>query len=98
VLLNKMPLVLRGRFSFGTKKYWTLPGVGIHKGLNARSARKKVEAGEIIYNPKSDELIFCLEEIEMPDKVNIIGKITTSNLDLLKNAKNGLNTKIAKDK
>ena len=24
-IINKLPIILRGRFSFGSKKYWTLP-------------------------------------------------------------------------
>ena len=31
-ILDKLPIVLRGRFSFGSKKYWTLPGIEIYKG------------------------------------------------------------------
>ncbi|MHA1688174.1 MAG: cyclophilin-like fold protein [Promethearchaeota archaeon] len=96
-LLNHLPLVLRGRFSFGSKKYWSLPGIGIRKGLNSKTARTEVEAGEIVYYPKSDELIFCIETLEMPDKVNIIGKIQ-DDLSLLLKAKNGLNTKISREK
>ena len=96
-ILNKMPFVLKGRFSFGSKKYWTLPGVEIYKGLNLSKAKKDVEKGDIIYNPKSDELIIIIESLEMPNKVNKIGEIKT-NLDLLLKARNGLNTKIYKSK
>ncbi len=96
-LLNRLPLVLRGRFSFGSKKYWSLPGIGIRKGLNSKTARTQVKAGEIVYYPKSDELIFCIEASKMPDKVNIIGKIQ-DDLSLFLKAINGLNTKISLDK
>jgi len=95
-IINKLPLILRGRFGFGSKVYWTLPGVEIYKGTNSKS-RKKVEKGEIIYRPKSDELTFILEDTELQNKVNLIGKVT-SNLEFFLQAKNGLNTKIAKTK
>ncbi|MHA2180938.1 MAG: hypothetical protein ACXAAH_05905 [Promethearchaeota archaeon] len=93
-IIDKLPLILRGRFSFGSKKYWTLPGVGIYKGPNTKS-EKEVERGDIIYNPKTDEIIIVLEHLQMPNKVNKIGKVYT-NLDLLLNARNGLTTKILK--
>lgn len=91
-IISKLPLVLRGRFSFGSKKYWTLPGVEIYKGPNSKST-DIVEKGEILYNPKTDELLIALEDIEMPNKVNKIGKVE-SNLEILLKARNGLNTKI----
>ena len=93
-ILDKLPIVLRGRFSFGSKKYWTLPGIEIYKGANAKS-KSTVEKGDILYNPKTDELIITLENLEMPNKVNKVGKVDT-NLDILLQAKNGLNTKIIK--
>lgn len=93
-IINKLPVILRGRFSFGSKKYWILPGVEIFKGMNSKS-KKEVEKGDIIYNPKADELILVIENSLMPNKVNLIGKIA-SNLEILLKAKNGLNTKIYK--
>ena len=93
-LINKLPVVLRGRYSFGSKDYWTLPGIEIYKGTNPKSI-KSVEKGDILYNPKTDELIIAIEDIEMPNKVNRIGKIN-KHLDLLLQARNGLNTKISK--
>jgi hypothetical protein len=93
-LIDKLPIVLRGRFSFGSKNYWTLLGLEIYKGTNSKSITD-VEKGDIIYNPKSDELIIALENIKMSNKVNIVGKIDT-NIDIVKNARNGLNTKISK--
>ncbi|MFW9823809.1 MAG: cyclophilin-like fold protein [Candidatus Thorarchaeota archaeon] len=93
-IINKLPIALRGRFSFGSQKYWTLPGLGIYKGTNSKS-KNEVEGGDIIYNPKTDEIIFVLESHQMPNKVNKVGKIIT-NLDLLRNARNGLNTKISR--
>jgi len=93
-IISKLPLVLRGRFSFGSKKYWTLPGVEIYKGPNTKSTNV-VKKGEILYNPKTDELLIVLEDIEMPNKVNKIGKVD-SNLEILLEARNGLNTKITK--
>lgn len=93
-IINKLPIILRGRFSFGSKTYWTLPGMEIHKGNNPKSI-KSVEKGEIIYNPKTDELIILLENAEMPNKVNKIGKVS-DNLEILLKATNGLNTKISK--
>ncbi|MFW9970879.1 MAG: cyclophilin-like fold protein [Candidatus Odinarchaeota archaeon] len=93
-LIGKLPLVLRGRFSFGSKKYWTLPGVEIFKGLNSKST-KSIEKGDIFYNPKTDELIIALEDIDMTNKVNKVGKVDI-NLDILLEARNGLNTKIFK--
>lgn len=95
-IVNKLPIILRGRFSFGSKNYWTLPGVKIYKGLNPKSV-KNVEKGDIIYNPKTDELIILLENTEMPNKVNKIG-IVSDNLEILLKAANGLNTKISKTK
>jgi len=95
-IINKLPIILRGRFGFGSKVYWTLPGVEIYKGTNSKS-HKNVEKGDIIYNPKSDELTFILEDTELQNKVNLIGKVT-SNLEFFLQAKNGLNTKIAKTK
>ncbi|MFX1523748.1 MAG: hypothetical protein ACFFCC_09610 [Promethearchaeota archaeon] len=93
-IINKLPIVLKGRFSFGSKKYWTLPGLGIYKGTNSKSSNE-VEGGDIIYNPKTDEIIFVIEPHQMPNRVNKVGKINT-NLDLLLNARNGLNTKISR--
>ncbi len=96
-VLEKIPFALRGRFSFGSKKYWTLLGLGLREGTNNKSINI-VEKGEIVYNPKTDELIFVLENnVELQNKVNKIGKIT-SNLDSVLNARNGLNTKIYKIK
>jgi len=95
-IINKLPIILRGRFGFGSKVYWTLPGVEIYKGTNSKS-HKNVEKGDIIYNPKSDELTFILEDTELQNKVNQIGKVT-SNLEFFLQVKNGLNTKIAKTK
>jgi hypothetical protein len=95
-VINKLPLVLRGRFSFGSKVYWTLPGVEIYKGINSKSY-KNAEKGDIVYNPQSDELIFILENTELQTKVNKIGKVTDK-LEFFQQAKNGLNTKISKIK
>ncbi|MFX1391291.1 MAG: hypothetical protein ACFE9Z_14595 [Promethearchaeota archaeon] len=95
-IINKLPLILRGRFSFGAKSYWTLPGVEIYKGTNSKS-KPSIEKGDIVYNPKTDELIIAMEDIEMPNKVNLIGKVEV-NLEIIKNARNGLNTKILKKK
>jgi hypothetical protein len=95
-IVNKLPVVLRGRFSFGSKAYWTLPGIQIYKGHNPKSV-KKAERGDVVYNPKTDELIIILEEIEMPNKVNKVGRVF-ENLEILLNAKNGLNTKISRAK
>jgi hypothetical protein len=89
-----MPFVLRGRFSFGSKAYWTLPGMGLYKGPNPKS-NKEANRGDIIYNPKTDELIILLEDMGMDNKINKIGEIT-DHLDLLLNARNGLNTKISR--
>jgi len=93
-IIEKIPINLRGKFSFGSKKYWTLPGIGIFKGLNSKSV-KEVEKGDIIYNPKTDELVILIENMQMPNKVNKVGKVN-SNLELLLEARNGLNTKISK--
>ena len=93
-IINKLPFVMRGRFSFGSKKYWTLPGMGIHKGPNSKS-KKDVQNGDIIYNPKTDEIIIIIENLQMPNNVNKVGEVN-SNLELLLNARNGLNTKISK--
>ena len=92
-ILDKMPFVLRGRFSFGSKKYWTLPSVGLRKGTNPKST-KEIEKGELVYNPKTDEIIIVIEDIEFENKVNRIGKVEITN-DIL-NARNGLTTKISK--
>jgi len=93
-IIEKLPINLRGRFSFGSKNYWTLPGLGIFKGLNSKSV-KELEKGDIIYNPKTDELVILIEEMQMPNKVNKVGKVN-SNLELLLEARNGLNMKISK--
>ena len=93
-IISKLPIILRGRFSFGSKTYWTLPGIKIYKGRNPKSI-KSVEKGDIIYNPKTDELIILLENAEMPNKVNRIGKVS-DNIEILLKARNGLNTKISK--
>ena len=95
-ILDKLPLGLRGRFSFGSKKYWTLPGVEIYKGLN-QSAIKELEKGDIVYNPKTDELMIILENQEFANKVNKIGEVK-NNIDLILKARNGLNMKIYKKK
>ena len=95
-IINKLPIVLRGRFSFGSKLYWILPGVEIYKGTTPKS-NKNVEKGDIIYNPKSDEIIFILENTELQSRVNKIGKVT-ENLEFFLQAKNGLNTKISRMK
>ena len=94
-IIDKLPLVLRGRFSFGSKKYWTLPGVEIYRGRSERSD-KEGRKGDIMYNPKSDELLFLLEDQTLQNKVNKIG-VVESNLELILNARNGLNTKIKRD-
>lgn len=91
---DQIPFVLRGRFGFGGKKYWTLSGAGIRKGTNQK-AKKEVERGDIIYNPKADEVSIIIESHEMQNKVNLIGKVT-SNLELLQQARNGLNNKISR--
>lgn len=91
-IIDKLPFALRGRFSFGSKNYWTLPGLGIFKGANPKS-HNEVKKGDIIYNPKTDEFIIVIENIEMPNKVNVVGKVS-SDLNILLNARNGLNTKI----
>ena len=95
-ILDKMPFALRGRFNFGGEKgYWTLPGLGLREGTNNKST-KTVEKGELVYNPKTDELIIIVaENLEMPNKVNKAGKVI-SNLDSVLTARNGLNTKIFK--
>ena len=94
-IIDKIPLVLRGRFSYGpSKKYWTLPGLGIHKGPNSKSVNN-VNSGDIIYNPKTDEIIIIIEHLQMPNKVNKVGEVN-SNLELIINARNGLKTKISK--
>ncbi|MFX1314890.1 MAG: hypothetical protein ACFE9T_03440 [Promethearchaeota archaeon] len=93
-IINKLPIILRGRFSFGTKRYWTLPGIEIFKGTNPKSVLD-VKKGDIIYNPKTDELIIIIESLEMPNKVNKVGEIT-NNLEFLLEARNGLTTKIFK--
>ena len=95
-IIDKLPLNRRGRFSFGSKNYWTLPDLGIFKGPNPKSL-KEVEKGDIIYNPKTDELIILLEKMMMPNKVNKVGKVN-SNLELLLKARNGLNMAIKKKK
>lgn len=95
-IINKLPIILRGRFSFGSNTYWTLPGIEIYKGHNSKSV-KSVEKGDIIYNPKTDELIILLENTEMPNKVNKIG-IVSDNLEILLKARNGLSTKIDRAK
>ena len=95
-IIEKIPFVLRGRFSFGSKKYWTLPGVEIFKGKNSKS-KSAVEKGDIIYNPQTDELVIIIEDQEMPNKVSKVGKVI-SNLDILLQARNGLNTKILRKK
>jgi len=93
-ILDKMPFVLRGRFSYGSTDYWTLPGMDLREAINSKST-KNVTKGEIVYNPKTDEFILVIEDLEMPNKVNKVGKIT-SDIDLLKHARNGLNTKVHK--
>ena len=93
-IIGKLPINERGRFSFGSKNYWTLPGMGIYKGPNRKSL-KDVEKGDIIYNPKTDELTILIENIQMPNKVNKVGKVN-SNLELLLKGRNGLNTRIRK--
>jgi len=93
-LLEKLPFVMRGRFSFGSKKYWILPSTNIRKGLNSKAA-KNVQEGDIVYSPKTDEIVFILEDSEFPNSVNKIGRIT-SNIELFNNARNGINTKIYK--
>jgi len=95
-ILDKMPFVLRGRFSFGKKEYWTLPGLGLREGTNPKSTRE-VEVGDLVYNPKTDELMIIMKHILLPNKINMIGKIT-SDLEPINNAKNGLNTKVFKVK
>jgi hypothetical protein len=94
IIIEKLPINKRGRFGFGGKKYWTLPGMEIYKGPNQKSL-KEVERGDIIYNPKTDELIILIENFLMPNKVNKVGKVN-SNLELLLEARNGLNTRISK--
>lgn len=94
VIIEKLTLNRRGRFGFGAKNYWTLPGMRIFKGPNQKSS-KDVEPGDIVYNPKTDELIIVIENIQMPNKVNKVGKVN-SNLEILLKARNGLNTRISR--
>jgi len=94
-LLDRMPVVKRGRFSFGSKTYWTLPGLGLKAAVNPKSV-KEVKKGDLVYNPKTDELIVVIDDLEMPNKVNNVGKVTIND-DIL-NARNGLTTKIYKSK
>ena len=68
--------------------------MGIYKGTNSKSI-KEVQKGDIIYNPKTDEIILIIENLQMPNNVNKVG-IVNSNLELLINARNGLKTKISK--
>jgi hypothetical protein len=93
-VLRKMPFALRGRFNFTRKNYWSIPGMEIYKGLDSR-AEKKGQKGDILYNPKSDELVILLDDFEFPYKVSKVGKVT-ENLNLFLKAKNGLNTKFSK--
>jgi hypothetical protein len=93
-ILDKMPFVLRGRFSFGAKDYWIMMNVGIRKGPDSK-ATINVEKGDIVYNPKTDEISLIIEGREMPNKINKIGKVT-KNLNLLQEARNGLNCKLSK--
>lgn len=96
-IIDKMPFALRGRFNFGSKKYWTLPGIGIRKGLNQTKATKEAMENDIVYNPKTDELMIMLESILLPNSVNKIGEVK-SDLEPIKDARNGLNTKFYKKK
>ncbi len=93
-ILNKMPFVLRGRYGFGSSKYWMLMNVGIRKGPDSK-ATKTIQKGNLVYNPKSDELIIALEDIEMPNKVNRIGTLV-SDVNFFQNVRNGLNCKFSK--
>ncbi|MFW9950958.1 MAG: cyclophilin-like fold protein, partial [Candidatus Thorarchaeota archaeon] len=93
-IIDRLPITLRGRFSFGKKAYWTLPGIEIYQGTNQKSL-KEAKKGDIVYNPKTDELIFTLEDYYYPNKVNKVGEIS-ENIDIFLGAKNGLNTKISK--
>jgi len=92
-ILDKIPFVMRGRWSFGSKKYWTLPGLGLSKGTNPKS-KKQIEKGELVYNPKTDEIIIAIQDVEFPNKVNKVGKVKIK--DEILNARNGLNTKVLK--
>ncbi len=94
-ILSRFPFILKGRFSFGAKKYWSMPDMKIFKGLEAKKGITKVEPGDIVYNPKADELIIAIESTELPTKVNIVGAIK-SNLDIIMKATNGLSTKFTK--
>ncbi len=94
-ILSKIPFIIKGRYSFGTKKYWSMPDLKIYKGLEAKKGIIKVEPGDIVYNPKTDELIIAIEPSELPTKVNIVGAIK-SNIEILKKATNGLSTKFNK--
>jgi hypothetical protein len=93
-VIDHLPIILKGRFSFEKKIYWTLPGIEIFKGTNPKSyvAAKK---GDIAYNPKSEELIFFLEDCTFVNKINKIGEII-ENIDFFLKARNGLNTKISR--
>ena len=90
-ILDKIPFALRGRFSFGSKKYWTLPGIGIRKGKSSK-AKREAQKNDILYNPKTDELLIILENATLPNKVNKVGMVKEK-LDLFLKARNGLNTK-----
>ncbi len=91
-IIDHLPIILRGRFSFGKQAYWTLPGIEIFKGTNKKSSQA-AKKNDIVYNPKSDELIFILEDFTFSNNVNKIGEIT-DNIDFFLKARNGLNTKI----
>jgi hypothetical protein len=93
-IIDRLPINLKGRFSFGKKVYWTLPGIQIFQGTNPKSYLT-AKKGDIAYNPKSEEIIFFLEDCTFGNKINKIGEIK-ENIEFFLKARNGLNTKISR--
>lgn len=94
-IMEKTPLIIRGRFNFmGPKTHWMLSQIGITVGPDSK-AQKKVETGDIVYCPQTDSIYIFIDNDELSTKVNKIGKINNlDELELFKKAKNGVNTKL----
>ncbi len=94
-ILEKLPLIIRGRFNFiGSKTHWMLPQIGISVGPDSK-ATLTVEKGDIVYCPQTDSIYIFVENDNLTTKMNKMGKINNiEDLNLFSNAKNGTNTEL----
>jgi len=94
-IIEKLPLIIRGRFNFiGLKTHWMLSQIGISVGPDSK-ATLTVEKGDIVYCPQTDSVYIFIENDKLQAKMNKMGKINNiEELNLFYKAKNGTNTEL----